>query len=51
MINLPAGARILLATRPVDFRNYAESPVMWSPPARRLSKQPFIPMVEPNRSA
>jgi hypothetical protein len=31
MINLPAGARILLATRPVDFRNYAESPVMRSP--------------------
>ena len=25
MINVPAGTRILLATRPIDFRNYAES--------------------------
>jgi len=31
VITIPAGARVLLATRPVDFRNYAERMVMQSP--------------------
>ena len=30
MITIPAGVRVLLATRPVDFRNYAECLVMRS---------------------
>lgn len=30
MINLPAGTRILLAIRPVDFRNYAATTIMLS---------------------
>jgi hypothetical protein len=31
MINVPAGTRILLVTRPVDFPNYVARTVMWSP--------------------
>jgi hypothetical protein len=30
MISIPAGARILRAIRPVDFRNYAATLIMWS---------------------
>jgi hypothetical protein len=30
MITIPAGARILLATRPIDFRNYGERRIMRS---------------------
>ena len=30
MITIPAGVRVLLATKPVDFRNYAEPPDMRS---------------------
>ena len=51
MIVLPSGARVWLACGYTDMRNYAESPVMRSPPAKRRSEQPFIGMVEPNRSA
>jgi len=31
MIAVPAGMQVLVATRPVDFRNYAERIVMHSP--------------------
>jgi hypothetical protein len=30
MISIPAGTRVLLATRPVDFRNYGECRIMRS---------------------
>ena len=30
MIAVPAGMRVLVATRPVDFRNYAECRIMLS---------------------
>ena len=30
MIGIPAGTRVLLAIRPVDFRNYAEHTIMLS---------------------
>jgi hypothetical protein len=36
---VPAGVRVLIATQPVDFRNYAERRIMRSPgrsPGRRL---------------
>jgi hypothetical protein len=29
----PAGLKVFVATKPVDFRNYAESVIMWSWPA------------------
>ena len=31
MIVPPSGVRVLVATRPVDFRNYAERTIMLSP--------------------
>jgi hypothetical protein len=31
MIAVPAGVRVLIATRPVDFRNYAQRTIMLSP--------------------
>ena len=51
MIALPPGVRVYLACGITDMRNYAESPVMRSPPAKQRSRRPFARMVEPNRSA
>ena len=31
MIAVPAGTRVLVATKPVDFRSYAECTIMLSP--------------------
>jgi hypothetical protein len=31
MLTPPAGLKVFVATKPVDFRNYAESVIMWSP--------------------
>jgi hypothetical protein len=31
MMVVPAGVRVLVASRPVDFRNYAEHRIMRSP--------------------
>jgi len=30
MINVPSGARVLVATRPIDFRNYVATMIMRS---------------------
>jgi hypothetical protein len=46
MINVPAGKRLLLALRPIDFRNYAERMVMWGAgwSATTLARwMPFLP--------
>jgi len=34
MLTIPSGVRVLIATKPVDFRNYAERTIMQS--ARRI---------------
>jgi hypothetical protein len=34
MIQIPAGARVVLAMQPVDFPNYAEPKIMRSPRRR-----------------
>jgi hypothetical protein len=36
MIAVAAGVKVLVATKPVDFRNYAECTIMLSP--RRLTR-------------
>lgn len=34
----PSGAvKVMVATRPVDFRNYVKRAVMWSPPRQLLA--------------
>jgi hypothetical protein len=31
MLTPPAGLKVYVATKPVDFRNYAQPVIMWSP--------------------
>jgi hypothetical protein len=38
MMTVPAGVRVLIATKPVDFRNYAQRTIMLSP--RSLTEYP-----------
>jgi hypothetical protein len=39
MITVPAGLRVLIATKPVDFRNYAEGTIMLSPRRRTCGRR------------
>jgi hypothetical protein len=41
MITLPSGVRVWLACGVTDMRNYAESSVMRSPPAKQGSRRHF----------
>ncbi|MEZ0003203.1 hypothetical protein ABIA18_005000 [Sinorhizobium fredii] len=34
---IPSGVKVFLASHPVDFRNYVELAVMWSPPRQFLA--------------
>jgi hypothetical protein len=42
MIQVPAGARVVLAMQPVDFRNYVVHRIMRSPGLRKLSSYRYI---------